>query len=200
MMTTKNILFSIGCLVAILYSWEYTAIRRGYEVSPSVWLNFVSTKAQHFWETCGIWAAWLSSFLTVFDFKDMAKAAKQLVTPAWATMTSWIYFPIGYVSEMNLYDYPYVIILGSITALSLICYLMYYFDQWKRFTPLVERFGSWCAPISTGSASPDGLNGNWCGTNGTISTYDSSTSVSQSVSEEPQRVTRRTPARRRGGY
>ncbi len=191
-MTTKQLLLFIGSALAILYVWEYAALRRGYEVYPSLGFTFVSTKAKLFWETCGIWAAWLSSFLTVFDFTDMVKAAKQLVIPVWDTVTSWIYFPIGYVSEMNLYDHPYVVVLGSIMAVSAICYLMYYFDQWKRFTPMMNRFSSWCAPISDGSMAEAEQE---------QSSEQSQEQESVSVSVSIERPVRKTPGRkRRNGY
>ena len=130
----------LGTLALFLsmYVWEYTAIRRNLEFSPSVALTSMATYAVRFWEACGKIVAWVSSFLTLFDFDDLLKAAEQLWKPIWDTLTSWTYFFIGYVSEMNLYDHSYLITMGSIMIVSLLCYIAYYFGLFQYLEPFKQ--------------------------------------------------------------
>lgn len=114
------------------------AIRRNLEFSPSVVLNSMSTYAIRFWRACGTLIAKISSFLTFFDFDDMLKAAEQLWKPIWETLTSWVYFFTGYISEMKLYDHPYLVTAGSIIIISILWYIAHYFDLFRHLEPLKD--------------------------------------------------------------
>ena len=132
----KYTAFSVAFVIMSLFGWEYTALRLNQEFSPSVALNSISTFAVKFWRSCGHFVAWLSSFLTFFDFDDMLKAAENLWKPTWETLTSFVYFYAGYVSEMKLYDHPYLVTAGTIILVSLITYLSYYFGLLEYLVPV----------------------------------------------------------------
>ena len=114
----------LSLLSFCVFSWEYVAVRRKLEMSPSFVLNKVAKNFQWGWEKLGCFVAWVSSFLTVFDFTDMLEAGKRLVTPIVSTLTSGFYFFKGYIQEMNLYNHPYLVTLGSGILLAGLFYIL----------------------------------------------------------------------------
>lgn len=131
----KTIATGISIIGFLLFSWEYTAIRRELTYSPSVTLNKGVEFFRFICEELGNMAARLSSFLTIFDFSDMLKALNRLWTPCWQMITSGAYFFKGYVSEMNLYEHPYLVTLGSIILVFLVFYSLRFFNILKIPTP-----------------------------------------------------------------
>jgi hypothetical protein len=119
-----------------LYLWEYSAVRSDLAFSPSVYLQYVADILGRFFESCGHFVAWFSSFLTIFDFADMYKTGLRLVNPILEIIFSGYHFIIGYVSEINLYDYPYVVLAGSIIIITSILFAIYYF----RILPSVNEY------------------------------------------------------------
>ena len=131
-----HILVAVLAICVTLFGWEYAAVRQELDYSPSITLNFIATKFSEFFEAFGRLIAWISSFLTIFDIDDMYTAAAQLLNPIVSIFTSWFYFFVGYVSEMNLYDYPYLVTFGSIIIIIAIFYALYRFnvlpDSWRK--------------------------------------------------------------------
>ena len=120
----NKIISVLSLLSFCLFSWEYVAVRRKLETSPSFVLNKVAKNFQWGWEKLGCFVAWVSSFLTVFDFTDMLEAGRRLVTPIVSTITSGFYFFKGYIQEMNLYNHPYLVTLGSGILLAGLFYIL----------------------------------------------------------------------------
>jgi len=140
-----------------LYLWEYSAVRRNLDFSPSVYLQYVADILGRFFEACGHFVAWISSFLTVFDFADMYKAGLRLVNPIIEIIFSGYHFVIGYVSEINIYDYPYVVVAGSIIIVSAILFAIYYFVLYKTVNDYITSVKDTVNTTGTNSRSV-GLN------------------------------------------
>jgi len=138
-----QILIGILSVFVSLYAWEYTALRKNFEYSPSLTINLIADQCIAFWKACGRTVAWLSSFLTIFDFADMFKAAERLLYPIFKIVVSWTHFFVAYVVEMNLYDHPILITIGSLLLLCAICYILYRFnlipEKIKNFGLLIKN-------------------------------------------------------------
>ena len=135
----NKIISALSLLSFCVFAWEYVAVRRKLEMSPSFVLNKVAKNFQWGWEKLGCFVAWVSSFLTVFDFTDMLEAGKRLVTPIVSTLTSGFYFFKGYIAEMNLYNHPFLVGFGSLTILSGLFFLLWKFGFLTKFVMLADR-------------------------------------------------------------
>jgi len=70
----------------------------------------------------------------------MYKAGLRLVNPIIEIIFSGYHFVIGYVSEINIYDYPYIVIAGSIIIVGSILFAIYYFVLYKTVNAYITNF------------------------------------------------------------
>jgi len=140
----------LGAAVA-LYGWEYSAVRYELAFSPSIYLQYIADTLGRFFEAYGRFVAWISSFLTIFDFSDMYTAGLRLVNPLIEIILSGTHAIIGYVSEINVYDYPYVVVAGSIIIIAATIFAIYYF----RIFPSVNEYFANIAEIAVAPQGND---------------------------------------------
>lgn len=116
-----------------VFFWQYAAKRNDWVFKPTFFIDLVTEQLTRIYTFLGRIAVWISSFYTFFDFKDLIETFEELWISVKNLLFSWKSFIQSYVSNMNFYDHPYLITLGSITLIGLALYLVYRFRHWTFF-------------------------------------------------------------------
>lgn len=123
------------CFILISTStiiWEHVGRKYNHVHRPSVWLEFFSVHAQCMFKKIGIFIAWISSFLTQIDLKDLLKTIHDLIKPTFDLVTSPLYIIVGYINEATTYiDKTWLVYIGSVILLCCIFYGLYFI--YKRY-------------------------------------------------------------------
>ena len=132
-----------GC--AFIFVLQHIGRKQGWKYTPGYFIDLVATFFEKVWAKIGRLCVWISSFYTYIDLKDLWLTCDQLVGPCVRFFFSWTQAITTYVSEMKLYDHPYLISLGTGTIVALISALVYHKYDW--FHPLVTTCSvpvNWC--------------------------------------------------------
>lgn len=127
------------CFFFSIFFWQYTAKRNDWFLKPTYIIDLVTEQLVNFYTFLGKIAVWISSFYTFFDFKDLRETFNELCDSILNLLFSWTSFISSYVTNMNFYDHPYLITLGSVTLIGLLLYLVYRFRNW-RFFQMISNF------------------------------------------------------------
>ena len=132
-----------GLLVTFfaLFFWEHYARKTESQVKPSVYLGYGAELAQRCWEYVGYAAAKISSFYTYIDLKDLMDTFHDLFKPMIDFVTSPLWAAKGYIAEMNLYDHPYLVTLGSATIVGVLAWFVRW--KWVWFEPFLGWLVTW---------------------------------------------------------
>jgi hypothetical protein len=105
---------------------EYALRELGFQQRPSYHLSIIANWSIRFWRFLGETFAWLSSYLDWFDMTKLLQTIRDLFLPVWNIMTSPIWFLWGYINTADLYNHPYLVVLGSVILITLISATIYY--------------------------------------------------------------------------
>ena len=105
--------------------WQYVALRcdkltlgRVNLYRPTMAIDHLTILSYRLWDVLGRFCAYVSSFYVYLGFEDLGLAAVQLAKSSWQLLCSAGEFTRSYVSTINLYDNPYLVVAGSLTLLS----------------------------------------------------------------------------------
>ena len=120
-------LIPLGSFLFIFF-WQHIARKYGWQWKPSYMLDLVTEQLVRFFSWVGRIAVWISSFYTYINIKDLYATFAELYKSVADFVFSWKAFFESYISDMKLYDHPYLITLGSITLVTGTIYLLYIYD------------------------------------------------------------------------
>ena len=120
----SKVYYSVVGLPIGLLLWEYIAKKQISPYKPSALFDQLALYSVNCWYKIGGFAAYMSSFYTCINFKEVVEAAHDLVKPIFDIATSPYYFVKGYVNVSTLYEHPYLVVLGSVTILAVMMMLM----------------------------------------------------------------------------
>lgn len=123
---------STFCLTVFLcvFAWEYIGKLVNTTYIPSVFLNMVASYCESVWVTVGYYIAKISSFYTYVNFTELFDSFLDIFRPSVEIVTSPFYAIKGYVTEMNVYNHPYLIAFGSLTLFFAATYLLARYTNW----------------------------------------------------------------------
>ena len=148
-MAIATYLYIFGAFLISIFALQHTGRKQGWTWTPGYVIDLAATFCENLWEKIGKFLVWISSFYTVVDLKDWWITCDQVLGPTIRFIMSWTVAITTYVSEMKLYDHPYLISLGSTTLIGILSYLVYWkfgfinpYDLliWLRTTRLVSFF------------------------------------------------------------
>lgn len=120
-------LFLLYPLVLIVF-YQYIARVNNWSFRPSVVLDFIATKAQEFWTYCGKLFGILSSYLHHLHLQEFFGAIEDLILPVWKTLTSVVYFAVGYMNYVVQLAYANAVIVGSYLLGSSLSWVLFYYE------------------------------------------------------------------------
>lgn len=128
-----------------IFVLQHVGRKQGWTYTPGYFIDLVATFAEKAWAKIGRFCAWISSFYTYIDLKDLWLTCDQLVGPVVRFFFSWTKAITAYVSEMKLYDHPYLISLGTSTIVAILAALIYHKYDWVHplVTTCLVPFKNW---------------------------------------------------------
>ena len=135
-LTFYNILIGLSITFFTVFSWEHYARTHEKTFKPSVFISWLATKFQTFYTRVGKIVAWVSSFYTMIDLKELWVTYDNLAKPTVDLLTSGLWTFKSYYDEMKLYDHPYLITLGSGTIVAVLSTVIYW--QYAMFQPYLS--------------------------------------------------------------
>ena len=84
------------------------------------------------WTFLGKICVWISSFYTWIDPTDLLATLNELFSSIWKFLFPWLEFFRAYVTNMKLYDHPYLISFGSATLVGLLSYVVWVNFEWSH--------------------------------------------------------------------
>ncbi|AYV85065.1 MAG: putative ORFan [Satyrvirus sp.] len=129
-----------GCCMLATLIWEHFGRRYNSRIRPSVMLTFLSEKFQKFFRIVGEYAAWISSYLTQIDLKDLFRTIGDIVNPAFGLIVSPLYFIYGYVMTAKTYlNKTWLIYAGSVI---LVAVFMAGYHKLTFYYPSLNFYGA----------------------------------------------------------
>tara|TARA_R110002033_G_scaffold8231_8_gene28470 strand:- start:128 stop:610 length:483 start_codon:yes stop_codon:yes gene_type:complete len=123
-----SIYVTIAVGVFSVFLWEYIQIDTDSNVKPSFVLNLLADWAIYLFKQCGVFAAWISSYLTYIKFEKIKRSIVNIILPLWHLVTSFTWFVKGYVDTALSYGF-HVTLVGSILIILIVLFLVcYYFN------------------------------------------------------------------------
>lgn len=108
--------------IGILF-WEHFGRKYGSNYRPSIGLDSLSNKSRNLFCAFGRKCAWISSYLTQIDLKEIGMTIEDVITPTWNLLTSPFYMIYGYVHTAATYGKKqWMVYFGSAIGLLLISY------------------------------------------------------------------------------
>ncbi len=120
-------------------TWEHIGRKRDIRYRPSVGLDFVSVKSRKLFRALGTKCAWLSSYLTQIDLKEIGVTINDVMKPTWDLVTSPFCAISGYVRTAAGYGRKqWMIYAGSALSIILLSYGLYRYNEYIPFTYLTQ--------------------------------------------------------------
>jgi hypothetical protein len=120
---------------------EYVSVKKNYNLRPSIPLFWLSTNLSRLFYDLGVFFADVSGYIhylvNMIDFKDFVNVTvNNLIRPTINVIGSPFMTVFGYVSELTVFEYPILIVIGSITLFVLGLYLLdrLVFATTKKYT------------------------------------------------------------------
>lgn len=118
----------LGGLSVVLFAWEHYARTNKKEMKPSVAFTWCAKTSKSIFNWVGTWLAKLSSFYTWINLTEIALTAVDFFKPIWSLLWSPLQVLKGYGTIAATYaNKTSLIWLGSITLLTVISYVWYYY-------------------------------------------------------------------------
>lgn len=115
---------------------------------PSIGLTKLSNKSQQLFEWCGRNLAWLSSYLTQIDLKEVTKTVFPVVKPICTMVVSPVYFIYGYFKAAAEYlGKEWLIYLGSALVVVMLGVGWYQFSDYLPTLPYLSSVGTLCSSL-----------------------------------------------------
>ncbi len=116
----------IAASIVTVIACEHLGRLYRWPIRLSSLLGPAATFLRHTFETGGKLFAWVSSFLTYLDLKDLGQTIYELAKPCYDIVVSPYYFFYGYVSQALTYlNKTWMIYIGSALLLGLAVYGLY---------------------------------------------------------------------------
>lgn len=127
------LLYLLISLFVAVFVWEYIAKIKELKYKPSLYLSMIAALFMKFFELIGRLIAKISSFYTLFDFKQLIETLHDLIKPLIQLMISPYYTIKGYVVTMKIYNHSYLVPIGSLTLVVGMLYLVYVYFSLTPF-------------------------------------------------------------------
>ncbi len=118
----------LGCF--LIFTWQHVARKQKWTWKPSYILDLITNQLVKVWNFLGKVCVWISSFYTWIDPSDLLATLNELFTSVYHFLFSWKAFIESYVSNMNLYDHPYLVSCGTATLVALLSYIVWFNYAW----------------------------------------------------------------------
>lgn len=129
-----------------IFCWEHLSRKNDWSVKPSFFINELAEFCQTQFENIGYYFAKISSFVhvvyTYIDIEDLKRTFLDLINPTMELLNSPFYSVKGYFETINFYDYPYLILFGSIILMSIIGGLLGSYGKELTLKNLIEKYRS----------------------------------------------------------
>jgi hypothetical protein len=128
-------LISLICITTFgLIAWEHGARISHLEWRPSVGLTYLANQSIKFFTQIGKILATISSFYTWINLDEFYQTLQDLFDPTIRLLSSPVYTIKGYLSVIVDYQYPILIVLGSMTLCAFLLFLVgkYFGINYKR--------------------------------------------------------------------
>lgn len=116
---TRYVWFATKIILGLILSvWLLEAIaeKKNWEIRPSYFENIAKDWIYYYMRYAGEWVAWVTSFLTFFEFHILIISARKLLAPLIDICFSWKEFIGGYAKYALSYTEPYMVYIGTILS------------------------------------------------------------------------------------
>lgn len=121
--------------VVVAFLWEHLCkeikekgVKRDGKTRPSTIISYAAKKSQWGFSKIGEGFARISSLYTYFYLQEIADTFMKIMKPLLNLVTSPLYSIKGYVSQMEMYDHPYLVLFGTITIVFGVEYVASLYD------------------------------------------------------------------------
>ena len=121
-----------------VFLWEYIQIDTASNVKPSYFLNVIADWAIYLFKQCGVFAAWVSSYLTYIKFEKIKQTIVNIILPLWHLTTSFTWFVKGYVDTALSYGFN-VTLVGSILIILIVLFLACYYYNIPMYPTNIDK-------------------------------------------------------------
>ena len=141
-MNRKLAIALVSLSVLFVFTIICEDVEKRYDITyrPSFFLSKISKFLTDTFEYIGEIFAKLSSFYTYINIDSLKKTLEDLIKPIFTSMMSPFYIVKGYALEIDLYEHPYIVFLGSVTLVALVLALLYKFKVHKKLAKLKPYF------------------------------------------------------------
>ncbi|XWV24999.1 putative ORFan [Tupanvirus deep ocean] len=128
----------LGSVTLATLVWEHVGRKRESDLRPSVGLSLASEKSVLFFNRVGSGLAWLSSYLTQVDLKDVGVTVRDVGKPTFDLVTSPLHTLSGYVKKAHSYqNKQWMVYVGS--GIAVVLALAGYY-KYSNFLPTSSSF------------------------------------------------------------
>lgn len=137
----------IGVVSAVVFTGEFIGRKKNFVYRPSFFIAKTANGLTTFFTKLGEGYAWIGSYLTQIDMKEITNTAIAIGEPSWNLVKSPVYTIIGYAESAATYgNKEWMIYIGSALLTALIGYGCYYMSArypwlniWSPMLNIVKR-------------------------------------------------------------
>ena len=134
-----------GAVTLVVFGWEHYGRKNLVVYRPSTALEYCAKTSQKFFRFTGEKMAWISSYLTQIDLRDLGATVVAVTKPTWDFVTSPFYMLYGYAcAAANYGNKTWLVYAGSsLLAFALLFgwyYLSTVYPKLNFWRPLYNNF------------------------------------------------------------